>query len=273
MTASPAAVRCRIRSAAVSSTSMSSGSARVRDGAAHLRSPGRGTTAAGPGCGSPGSSAPRRPRWTSGHASRGAVVGGVAEPGHRRAGAQHPAQPAAVEHLPQPAGGVVVAVLEADARAPRGSPRPLRPAARRRRRCARAASPAARRRRGPGTAGREVGVPVVRGADVHDVRRDGVEQGGEVAAKPGQPARSAAAAARPSSTSHTPTSSTRAGGRRREDRVQVDGGDVAAADDGDPQRDPTSPPDAQPAASPPPSRRRPGGTRAAGSDGTSTSIM
>ncbi len=47
------------------------------------------------------------------------VVGGVAEPAHRRPAAQHRAELAAVEQLPQLPGGVVVAVLEADARAPR----------------------------------------------------------------------------------------------------------------------------------------------------------
>ena len=80
-------------------------------------------------------------------------------------------------------------------------------------------------------------MPVVRGADVHDVRRDGVEHRGEVGE-----ARAARAGGGLGATCLVDVAdadrldpAVGARGRRVEDRVEVDRGDVAAADDGDPQ--------------------------------------
>ncbi len=77
-------------------------------------------------------------------------------------------------------------------------------------------------------------MPVVRGADVHDIRRDGVEHVREVAE-----ARAARASGGLGATCLVDVADADrldpAGRRRVEDRVEVDRGDVAAADDGDPQ--------------------------------------
>ena len=164
------------------------------------------------------------------------VVGGVAEPVHGRPGAQDPPQPTAVEDLPQHPGRVVVAVLEADAEdrsaVLRGHGEAL----------------AVVEGVGDGllqqhrdVAGeafrREVGVPVVRGADMHDVRRPGVEHVREVAE-----ARAAGVGGGLGATCLVDVADADrldaalgARGRRVEDRVEMDRGDVAAADDGDPQ--------------------------------------
>ena len=230
-------------------------------------SPGRRTTAAGPGCGSPGSSGRRRPRWPSGRASRGARSRprrGTRSPSAR---APRPGPARRRRAAPAAPGRCRCSGSGSRRRAPRGcSPRrPDQPLAvgegvregllqQHRDVAGQALAPPGRR--GGGAACRRARRPAPTASSIA-VR----------SAKPGQPAAggglgAAALVDVADADELDPTSAE----LRREDRVEVDRGDVAAADDGDPQRS-GSRPHAQRAGSPGPSRRRPGGTRAAAATG------